>query len=131
MDASKQKLEALQHLPPSPVTNSWIPGRLVPGILISGDLSPGILLKGKARKGFFSGQLSPATMSGPHSFSQTMKCHGGGFSRATLFQTSSVRAWRRGQTRTSMPCPGNTVPIREVPPPTFPFEAMAMLSSSV
>ncbi|GJR25521.1 hypothetical protein Tco_1101753 [Tanacetum coccineum] len=74
---------ALQHLPLSPGTNSWFPGRLV-----RGDTNPGRLvardrLKGKARRGFFPGRETPATLSGPHSFSQTMKCHSGGFSRAT------------------------------------------------
>ncbi|GJX14052.1 hypothetical protein Tco_0205810 [Tanacetum coccineum] len=67
---------ALQHLPLSTGTNSWIPGRLVPGDTMD-------KLKRKARRGFFPGRDTPATLPGPHSFSQTMKCHGEGFSRAT------------------------------------------------
>ncbi|GJQ97200.1 hypothetical protein Tco_0008339 [Tanacetum coccineum] len=73
----------LQHLPLSPGINPCIPGRLV-----AGDTNPGRhvarhKLQGKARRGFFPGRHSPSTQSGPHSFSQRVKCHGGGFSRAT------------------------------------------------
>ncbi|GKB77579.1 glycosyl transferase, family 14 protein, partial [Tanacetum coccineum] len=64
-------------------TNSWIPERLVPGDTNPGRLVARDKLKGKARRGFFPGRDTPATLPGPHSFSQTMKCHGGGFSRAT------------------------------------------------
>ncbi|GJR17389.1 hypothetical protein Tco_0965916 [Tanacetum coccineum] len=73
----------LQHLPLSPGINPCIPGRLV-----AGDTNPGRhvardSLKGKARRGFFPGRDIPATLSDQHSFSQRVKCHGGGFSRAT------------------------------------------------
>ncbi|GKB60520.1 retrovirus-related pol polyprotein from transposon TNT 1-94, partial [Tanacetum coccineum] len=46
------------------------------------DTNPGRLvardrLKRKARRGFFPGRDTPATLPGSHSFSQTMKCHAG------------------------------------------------------
>nr|GEY72635.1 probable glycosyltransferase At5g03795 [Tanacetum cinerariifolium] len=59
-------------------TNSWIPGRLVPGDTNLGRLVVRDTFKGKARWGFFPRKLSPTTMLGPHSFSHTMKCHGEG-----------------------------------------------------
>ncbi|GJZ18107.1 hypothetical protein Tco_0554230 [Tanacetum coccineum] len=70
-------LYTLQHLPLSPATNPRLPGRLV-----AGDTNPGRHvardnLKGKARQGYFPGRHSRATWPGPHSFSQTNKCHGG------------------------------------------------------
>ncbi|GKD00512.1 hypothetical protein Tco_1170786, partial [Tanacetum coccineum] len=66
-----------------PNTNSWIPWQLV-----SGDTNPGRHVtrdkwKGKAQRGFCPWRDTPTTFLGPHSFSQTMKCHGGGFSQAT------------------------------------------------
>nr|GEX00361.1 transposase, MuDR [Tanacetum cinerariifolium] len=46
--------------------------RRLPGRLVAEDT-----LKGKARQGYFPGRLSRETWRGPHSFSQSYKCHGG------------------------------------------------------
>ncbi|GKB19936.1 hypothetical protein Tco_0853859 [Tanacetum coccineum] len=71
------KFHALQHLLYSPATNPGYPGRLVardtfPGRHVARDKWNGI-----ARMGFLPGRHSRATSPGPHSFSQTIKCHGG------------------------------------------------------
>ncbi|GKE84114.1 hypothetical protein Tco_1557856 [Tanacetum coccineum] len=73
----------LQYLPFSPATNPGNPGRLVawdrfPGRHVARDM-----LNGKARWGYVPGRLTRATTPGPHTFSQTIKFHDGGFSRAT------------------------------------------------
>ncbi|GJU16928.1 RmlC-like cupins superfamily protein [Tanacetum coccineum] len=74
--------QTLQHFPFSPATKPGYPRRLVdretfPGRHIARDKS-----NGKARRGYVPGRLTRATTLGPHSFSQGIKCHGGGFSRA-------------------------------------------------
>ncbi|GJS20816.1 hypothetical protein Tco_0449448 [Tanacetum coccineum] len=73
----------LQHLPFSPATNPGYPGRLVAGDKFPGRLVAWDRSSGKALRGYLPGRLTRATSWGPHSFSQTNICHGGGVSRAT------------------------------------------------
>nr|GEV01727.1 hypothetical protein [Tanacetum cinerariifolium] len=75
------KLSKLSNRP-----RTTIPRNL--GRLVAGDTFPGRHVardtsNGKARIGYLPGRHSRATSSGPHSFWQKIKCHGGGFSRAT------------------------------------------------
>ncbi|GKA82334.1 hypothetical protein Tco_0789082 [Tanacetum coccineum] len=77
------KLVSLQQLPFSPATKPVYPGRLVardeyPGPHVARDKS-----NEKARRGYVPERLIRATTPGPHGFMQTIKCHCGGFSRAT------------------------------------------------
>ncbi|GKC63782.1 hypothetical protein Tco_1096380, partial [Tanacetum coccineum] len=87
------RLVAGDNIPGRLVAGDNIPGRLVagdniPGRLVAGDNIPGRhvtrdMLQGKARQGYFSGRLSRATWWGPHSFSQSVKCHSGYLFQAT------------------------------------------------
>ncbi|GKE29136.1 hypothetical protein Tco_1444520 [Tanacetum coccineum] len=74
---------SLQHLPLSPGINPGFPVRLVAGDSFPGRHVARDKWNGKARMGFLPGRHSRATSPGPHCFSQTIKCHGGRFSRAT------------------------------------------------
>ncbi|GKF94185.1 hypothetical protein Tco_0283885, partial [Tanacetum coccineum] len=74
---------SLRHLPLSPGTNPGFPGRLVVGDSFPERHITRDKWNGKARMGFLPGRHSRATTLDPHSFSQTIKCHGGWFSRAT------------------------------------------------
>ncbi|GJZ62117.1 hypothetical protein Tco_0618254 [Tanacetum coccineum] len=75
--------KTLQHLLYSPATNPGYPGRLVAGDTFPGRHVARDKWNGIARMGFIPGRHSRATSPGPHSFSQTIKCHGGRYSRAT------------------------------------------------
>ncbi|GJZ91431.1 hypothetical protein Tco_0663358 [Tanacetum coccineum] len=80
----------------SPATNPGYPGRLVAGIPFPGDSSNGI--------------PSRATSPGPHSFSQTIKCHGGRYSRATCRPGNIL--WKEERVRLLVGSPGaSTTPI--------------------
>ncbi|GJY16810.1 zinc finger, CCHC-type containing protein [Tanacetum coccineum] len=83
MEEKTEKERTLQHLPYSPATNQSYPGRLVAGDPFPRRHVAREKLNGKARWGYVPGRLTRATVSGPQSFSQTNKCHGGEFSRAT------------------------------------------------
>ncbi|GKC30631.1 hypothetical protein Tco_1037925, partial [Tanacetum coccineum] len=61
----------------SPATNPGYPGRLVAGDTFPGRHVARDKWNGIARMGFLLGRHSRATSPGPHSFSQTIKCHGG------------------------------------------------------
>ncbi|GKF52679.1 hypothetical protein Tco_0159589, partial [Tanacetum coccineum] len=76
-------VESLQHLPLSPGTNPGFPGRVVAGDSFLGRHVARDKWNGKARMGYLPERHSRATTPGSHSFSQTIKCHGGSFSRAT------------------------------------------------
>nr|GEZ92679.1 basic leucine zipper 19-like [Tanacetum cinerariifolium] len=73
--------QPLQHLPLSSSTNPLNPGRLVAGDTFPGRHVARDKSNEKARRGYVPGRLTRATSSVPHSFSQTINCHGGGFSR--------------------------------------------------
>ncbi|GJR72564.1 ribonuclease H-like domain-containing protein [Tanacetum coccineum] len=74
---------SLQQLPFSPATKLGYPGRLVAGDAFPGRHVAQDKLSGKARRGYVPERLTRATTSGPRGFSQAIKCHRGGFSRAT------------------------------------------------
>ncbi|GKD73912.1 hypothetical protein Tco_1332194, partial [Tanacetum coccineum] len=73
----------LQQLPFSPATKPGYPGRLVAGDAFPGRHVARDKLSGKARRGYVPERLTRATTPGPRGFSQAIKCHRGGFSRAT------------------------------------------------
>ncbi|GKE09741.1 hypothetical protein Tco_1413292 [Tanacetum coccineum] len=74
---------SLQQLPFSPATKPGYPGQLVAGDAFPGRHVARDKLSGKARRGYVPERLTRATTSGPLGFSQAIKCHRGGFSRAT------------------------------------------------
>ncbi|GKF38762.1 hypothetical protein Tco_0118823, partial [Tanacetum coccineum] len=82
-EEKKEDKEALQHLLYSPATNPGYPGRLVAGDTFPGRHVARDKWNGIARMGFVPGRHSRVTSPVPHSFSQTIKCHGGRYSRAT------------------------------------------------
>ncbi|GJT69884.1 ribonuclease H-like domain-containing protein [Tanacetum coccineum] len=74
---------SLQQLPFSPATKPGYPGRLVAGDSFPGRHVARDKSNGKARRGYVPERLTRATTPGPRGFRQTIKCHRGGFSRAT------------------------------------------------
>ncbi|GJR80016.1 uncharacterized mitochondrial protein-like protein [Tanacetum coccineum] len=87
---------SLQHLPLSPGTNPRFPGQLVAGDSFPGRHVARDKWNGKARMGFLPGRHSRATSPGPHSFSQTIKCHGGcgPVLIMVLEKTNAIADWR-------------------------------------
>ncbi|GKD15605.1 E-beta-farnesene synthase 1 [Tanacetum coccineum] len=77
------RLLTLQQLPFSPATKPGYPERLVAGDAFPGRHVARDKLSGKARRGYVPERLTRATTPGPRGFSQAIKCHRGGFSRAT------------------------------------------------
>ncbi|GJT56883.1 reverse transcriptase domain-containing protein [Tanacetum coccineum] len=73
----------LQQLPFSPATKPGYPGRLVTGDAFPGRHVARDKLNGKARRGYVPERLTRETTPGPRGFSQAIKCHRRGFSRAT------------------------------------------------
>nr|GEU41231.1 hypothetical protein [Tanacetum cinerariifolium] len=84
---SEDSGKSLQHLPLSPATNSSFAGRLVVGDTYLGRHVARDNSIEKARRGYVPGRLTRATSPGPHSFSQTIKCHNRGFSGIVLVTT--------------------------------------------